>query len=73
MPDLRPGCRVILISAPPSLLQGLPDEDQQAIASIVGKPITFAGFSYGRAELEFVDSDGDDHTIWVETDLIKPA
>ena len=73
MPDLKPGCLVILTSAPPSLLRGLPREDQTAIQSIVGQPVTLAGFSYGQAELEFTDSGGDDHTIWVETGLIRPA
>jgi hypothetical protein len=73
MPVLKPGGLVILISAPSSLLQGLPKEDQRAIRSIVGRPVTLAGFSYGQAELEFFDSRGDGHTIWVETDLIRPA
>jgi hypothetical protein len=73
MANLRAGSRVILTSAPLSLLQGLPQEDQKAIKEIVGKPVTLSGFSYGQAELEFVDGDGDDHTIWVETDLIRPA
>jgi hypothetical protein len=56
MPDLEPGTLVILTSAPPSLLQGLPKEDQSAIRSIVGKPVTLAGFSYRQAELEFTDA-----------------
>ncbi|MBV9861314.1 MAG: hypothetical protein JO267_04110 [Alphaproteobacteria bacterium] len=73
MASLEPGRLVILTSAPPSLLQGLPKEDQIAITSIVGRPVTLAGFSYGQAELEFTDSQGDDHTIWVQTDLIRPA
>ncbi len=73
MPNLKPGSLVTLTSVPSSLLQGLPKEDQTAIQSIVGHPVTLAGYSYGQAELEFVDSDGDVHTIWVETDLIRPA
>ena len=73
MPNLKPGRLVILTSVPPSLLQGLPKEDQLAIKSIVGHPVTLAGYSYGQAELEFIDSQGDGHTIWVEPDLIRPA
>lgn len=73
MYQLKPGDLVILTAAPSSLLQGLPKEDQKAIRSIVGQPVTFAGVSYGQAELEFVDSHGDEHTIWVETDLIRPV
>jgi len=73
MPKLKPGHLVILTSVPSSLLRGLPKEDQAAIKSIVGRPVMLAGYSYGQAELEFIDSQGDGHTIWVETDLIRPA
>jgi hypothetical protein len=73
MPELEPGTLVILTEAPPSLLQGLPKEDQEAIEAIVGKPVMFTGFTYGQAELEFTDTEGDDHTIWVEQNLIRPA
>ena len=73
MPYLKPGDLVILTNAPSSLLHGLPKEDQRAIRSIVGQPVTFAGISYGQAELEFTDSQGDEHTIWVESTLIRPA
>jgi hypothetical protein len=73
MSDLKPGAFVVLTRTPSSLLQGLPTEDQNAIRSIVGRPVTFTGFSYGQAELEFTDGQGDDHTIWVETNLIRPA
>jgi hypothetical protein len=73
MPDLDPGDRVILTSVPASLLRGLPKEDRQAIRSIVGRPVTLAGFSYGQAELEFTDAQGDGHTIWVEPALIRAA
>ena len=73
MPDLEPGSQVILTSAPSSLLRDLPKEDRTAIRSIVGRPVTFVGFSYGQAELEFTDLQGDGHTIWVEPNLIRPA
>jgi hypothetical protein len=73
MPDFEPGALVILTSVPSSLLRGLPKEDQSAIRAIVGKPVTLAGFSYGQAELEFADAQGDDHTIWVEKKFIRPA
>ena len=73
MSEFHPGDRVILTTAPAALLRGLPKEDQKAIQAIVGQPVTFAGFSYGQAELEFKDARGDDHTIWVEPTLIRPA
>jgi hypothetical protein len=73
MAEFQPGDWVILKTAPQSLLRGLPKEDRKAIRSIVGQPVTLAGFSYGQAELEFKDAQGDDHTIWVETALIRAA
>ena len=73
MPELmmRPGDLVVLLSVPSTLLRGLPQEDQDAISAAVGKQVTFAGMSYGQAELEFKDSAGDDHTIWVDKYFIK--
>jgi hypothetical protein len=64
---------VILKTAPPSLLEGLPMEDQNAILAIVGHPVMFADYSYGQAEIEFVDSAGDDHSVWVEPSLLVAA
>jgi hypothetical protein len=74
MAELQPGGRVILTKAPAALLRGLPKEDQQAIKAIVGQPVTLAGYNdYGEAELEFTDRQGDEHTIWVATALIRPV
>jgi hypothetical protein len=73
MPELKPGSRAILTGAPPMLLEGLPEEDRSAIRAAIGRPVTFVGFSYGQAEVEFVDSQGDEHTIWVDADLLRPA
>ena len=73
MTEFSPGDRVVLTMAPASLLRGLPENDQEAVRSIVGQPVTFAGFSFGQAELEFKDADGDAHTIWVEAALIEKA
>jgi hypothetical protein len=73
MPALKPGGQVILTSAPSSLLEELPQEDQIEIQSIVEKPVTLDGFEYGQAVLEFKDAQGEYHWIWVDTDLVKPA
>jgi hypothetical protein len=73
MADIEPGRSVILVSAPLALLAGLPEEDQQAVRSIVGRPVTYVGPNYGQAELEFVDNDGDGHTIWVDFSLLRPV
>lgn len=51
-----PGQTVSLTSIPPGLLNGLPQEDQNAIVAIVGKPVLLAGYDEdGRAELHFKD------------------
>jgi hypothetical protein len=39
----------------------------------VGTPVILAGYRHGQAELEFADTQGDTHTIWVEKKLIRPA
>jgi hypothetical protein len=70
---MQPGDLVVLISVPATMFSGLPEEDQMAIRSVIGKPVTFTGITYGQAELEFKDDRGDDHTIWVDTDRIKPS
>jgi hypothetical protein len=73
MPELQPGDLVVLLSVPASLLKGLPEEDQRAIQSAIGTTVIFAGMSYEQAELEFKDNAGDDHTIWVDSNRIRPA
>ena len=73
MPGLQPGDLVVLIGVPATLFSGLPEEDQTAIRSVIGKPVKFAGMAYGQAELEFKDGHGDEHTIWVDIDRIRPA
>ena len=47
MPDMQPGDLVVLISVPATLFSGLPKEDQTAIRSVIGKPVKFAGITYG--------------------------
>jgi hypothetical protein len=72
------GEQVIFLALPPGLLDGLPDEDQRAIAAMVGKPVTFVGYDDdGRAELHFddpfyprTDSYSHTHSIWVHPEFI---
>jgi hypothetical protein len=81
VPDTKPGPgeRVVLTSIPPGLLQGVPEEDQNAIVAIVGKPVLLVGYDKdGRAELHFDDPfdgrDGDyshTHSIWVAPEFIE--
>jgi len=73
MPDFQAGHMVVLTKLPADLVQGLPDEDQAAIRSIIGRPVKLAGYSFGQAELEFVDGAGDTHSIWVEPSFLQTA
>ena len=46
--------------------------DQEAISKAVGKPITLNGYEDdGRGELEFTDTDGVIHTIYVDPKFIS--
>ena len=75
------GEQVILLALPPGLLDGLPEEDQHAIRTMVGKPMTLVGYDEdGRAELFFDDPfDGRTgtynhcHSIWVAPEFIAPV
>jgi len=75
----KPGETVILKSVPPGLLDGLPEEDQRAIRTIVGKPVLLLGYDEdGRAELHFDDPvDGvagtwsHTHSIWVSPEFVE--
>lgn len=79
--ESKPASRemVVLTRIPPGLLDGLPQEDQNAIVAIVGKPVFLAGYDEdGRAELRFddpFDRESDDHShthsIWVEPEFIE--
>jgi len=70
----KPGEKVVLTEVPPGLLDDLPEEDQQAIRAVVGKPILFNEYDEdGRAGLEFTDADGNCHFIYVSPGFIRPA
>lgn len=67
-----PGDKVVMAEVPIGLLHGLPIEDQQAIFEIVGKPVRLNEYDAdGRAEVEFTDSEGVLHYIYVSPDAIK--
>jgi hypothetical protein len=69
-----PGETVTLREIPPGLLTGLPEEDQQAISEIVGKPVRLNEYdNMGRAELQFTDSAGVIHFIYVNPEFIRIA
>jgi phosphatidylserine decarboxylase len=62
---------VVLAEPPLGLLFGLPNEDQQAIFQIVGKPVRLNKYDKGRAELEVTDDEGVLHLIYVSPDLAR--
>ena len=60
----------MLTRVPPRLLEDLPLEDQQAISEVVGKPVQLNEYDeFGRAELEFKDSSGNFHFIYVSPEF----
>ena len=70
----KPGDKVLLLSASPELLSGLPVEDQSAIREAVGKLVLLLEWDGdGRAELEFTDSNGVMHFIYVKPTEIGSA
>lgn len=70
----NPGDMVVLTAIPQGFLDDLPEEDQQTIREIVGKPVLLNEYDdAGRAELEFNDREGYPHFIFVAADFIKAA
>lgn len=66
-----PGNTVVLNELPPGLIVDLPGEDQKAIREIVGKPILLLEYDdTGRAELQFTDSEGVIHFVYVNPKFI---
>lgn len=62
----------MLSEIPPGLFDGLPTEDQEAIAEGVGSPIRLNGYDKdGRAELELPDRNGTIHFIFVTSRLYR--
>jgi len=72
--NLKPGDKVVFTAVPPGFLDDLPEEDQVAINAAIGKPVLFNELDeHGRAELEFRDSKGIIHFIWLDPALICMA
>jgi hypothetical protein len=66
------GDSVVLVRASEKLIAGLPDEDQKAIQAQVGNVLKVNEFDeYGHAEIEFVDTEGMMHTIWIEPSCLR--
>jgi hypothetical protein len=71
-PKPEPGQMVVLKQLPPGLIDGLPQEDQEAITAIVGQPVLLLEYDEaGRAELEFTASRGVIHFIYVNPEFIE--
>jgi hypothetical protein len=63
---------VVLIRVPSGFTDDLPKEDQKAIPKLIGKPAELVGYdTYGRAELEYVESNESGRTIWVKPSFIR--
>jgi hypothetical protein len=62
---------VLVQRIPEELLKDLPAEDQDAINGCLGQFLTIVSFdSYGHAEIEFTDQQGNFHTIWIHTNCL---
>ena len=70
--QLKPGAKVLLLEIPPGLLTDLPIEDQRAIEVAAKQPLDFIGYDDGgRVELEFTDSAGVFHFIYVDQVYVR--
>jgi hypothetical protein len=70
----KPGEMVILTGLPAGFVDDLPPEDQKAITQIIGQPVRLEGFDDdGRAEVEFTDSKGVFHFLYVDPRFIRPV
>jgi hypothetical protein len=68
------GDSVIVTAVPAGFLDDLPNEDQQAINAVIGKPVLLKEYDdAGRAELEFTDDHGTIHLIYVHPSFIRAA
>jgi hypothetical protein len=66
------GDDVRIFRVPADLPSGLPNEDQAAIHEQLGKVLVVQGFGEaGSVELEFVDSKGHPHTIWIDPTCLE--
>jgi hypothetical protein len=70
--QLIPGAKVFLLEIPPGFLTDLPIEDQWAIEAAAKRPLEFVGYDDdGRAELEFTNSAGVHHFIYVDQVYVR--
>jgi hypothetical protein len=66
------GATVRLLIVPEELIYGLPESDQLAIQSIVGREITVEDIDEnGKVELKFEDQDKTIHFIWVSPSAVQ--
>jgi hypothetical protein len=69
MPEAKsplPGDLMVLSEVPPDFLDGLPQEDQQAVAAALGTPMLLTEYpDADTAELRFTDAAGVIHFIYV--------
>jgi hypothetical protein len=70
---LKEGDSVVVTHLPPGWTDDLPEEDQEAIRLILGKPIRFEGYEENdRAEVSFVDDRGHIHFMYLRSEFVGP-
>ena len=68
----RVGEKVVLKALPAGFLTDLPRSDKTAISKMIGRRIRLVGYeAAGRAELEFSDSKGVRHYLYVNPRFIS--
>jgi hypothetical protein len=69
---LKPGQMVVLRALPDGFIDDLPQEDQRAVSAVIGQRILLNGYDAdGRAELEFRDTQGIIHFIYVDPKFLN--
>ena len=68
----KPGKFVLLTGVPQGFLDDLPAEDQRAISDAIGKRVVLNEYDKtGRGELQFTDSEGVIHLIYVSPEYFR--
>jgi hypothetical protein len=69
----RVGEKVVLKALPAGFLTDLPRSDKTAISKMIGRRVRLVAYEAdGRAELEFTDSKGHLHYLYVNARFIAP-
>jgi hypothetical protein len=70
--ELKKGDVIEVRRIPSTLVSNLPKDDQCAIEQCVGKRFPISDFNdQGEVEVEFLDSENNPHTIWLDSSCVE--